>query len=549
MIEPSTSIRAKLNEGRALIRPVSQVTVRLKPIAGQDRFDATVDHILRWMNKRAGRKLPPVAWERRSFELSDIGSQRVAAVTLATPRYWTGRLDDDDKELARRDWITEVGVGLDENGDVLFGARLICATRGEDTQFDRSIPGCVKQILGSGSVELDGELITDSPRIVASEADVDRLIELLERPSRTADVVILALPEGSVDATQTAISAESLLRQTQGVAHVIVLTGPASFFLSDRVGRELSTFRHAVRTYKPGFRSWIDEPSRHPLALPQRITSWNEEGPHAFERWLVNQILASSVRGHDREQRLPSFNTIRQLAAKEELKLLKRSGGSDAELLGLYEQDNEALRKELEEQKELYDGLFATADDERNAAVQELNAAKAQAFALRERIRSLEKQLASTPHQSLPPIPATLDGFEAWCREHLTGTIEMTPRSFQGIRKSEYHNVALIYQSLLLLRDHYVPMRLEGGAEKKRLYDEALAGLHLEESPTGDGINFDQDQYTVQWGGRRRALDRHLKSGVSREPRFCFRLYFFWDDESQIVVVGWLPSHLDNRAT
>ncbi|MEN1565188.1 hypothetical protein AAIH74_36220, partial [Pseudomonas aeruginosa] len=96
MIEPSTSIRAKLNEGRALIRPVSQVTVRLKPIAGQDRFDATVDHILRWMNKRAGRKLPPVAWERRSFELLDIGSQRVAAVTLATPRYWTGRLDDDD---------------------------------------------------------------------------------------------------------------------------------------------------------------------------------------------------------------------------------------------------------------------------------------------------------------------------------------------------------------------------------------------------------------------------------------------------------------------
>ncbi|MEN1565542.1 hypothetical protein AAIH74_38080, partial [Pseudomonas aeruginosa] len=63
--------------------------------------------------------------------------------------------------------------------------------------------------------------------------------------------------------------------------------------------------------------------------------------------------------------------------------------------------------------------------------------------------------------------------------------------------------MALIYQSLLLLRDHYVPMRLEGGAEKKRLYDEALAGLHLEESPTGDGINFDQDQYTVQWGGRR----------------------------------------------
>lgn len=549
MIEQLSPIRAKLNEGRALIRPVSQVEVRLKPIAGQDRFDATVDHVLRWMNNRAGHKLPTAAWERRAFELSDIGSQRVAAVTLATPRYWTGRLDDDDKDLARRDWITEVGIGLDENGDVLFGARLICATRGEDRPFDRSIPGFVKQILGSGSVELDGEMITESPRTIASEADVDSLIELLERPSRTADVVILALPEGSIDDNESALSAESLWRQTLGVAHVIVLTGPASFFLSDRVGRELSTFRRAVRTYKPGFKSWIDEPSRHPLALPQRIASWHDEGPEAFERWLVNQILASSVRGHDSEQRLPSFNTIRQLAAKEELRLMKKSGGSNADLIGLYEQDNEALRKELDEQKELYDGLFATTDDERNAAVQELNAAKAQAFSLRERIRSLEKQLASMPNQSPPPIPLTLDGFEAWCRENLTGAIEMTPRSYQGIRKSEYHNVALIYESLVLLRDYYVPMRLEGGEEKKRSYADALAGLHLEESPTGDGIKFDQDQYTVQWSGRRRAFDRHLKSGVSREPRFCFRLYFFWDDESQVVVVGWLPSHLDNRAT
>ena len=50
-------------------------------------------------------------------------------------------------------------------------------------------------------------------------------------------------------------------------------------------------------------------------------------------------------------------------------------------------------------------------------------------------------------------------------------------------------------------------------------------------------------------GGRPRVLDWHLKRGESRERTRCFRLYYFWDDETQCAVVGWLPSHLDNSLT
>ena len=50
-------------------------------------------------------------------------------------------------------------------------------------------------------------------------------------------------------------------------------------------------------------------------------------------------------------------------------------------------------------------------------------------------------------------------------------------------------------------------------------------------------------------GGKRVELDRHLKKGTNREPRYCFRLYFFWDDTTSQVVVGWLPSHLSTRAS
>ena len=540
---------AKLREGRSVIRPVSQVSLRVKQVSGHDRFAETVTDILRWMNRRAGRELPEEAWKGRSFELSDIGAQRTAAVALPEPNYWAARLDDADKKVPLRTWVTEIGVGVDLSGDVLFGARLICASRGIDEPFDRSIPGFVQAILNAGPAELDGIIVRNEPRVLSSAADVSDLVQLLESPTRQSDVIVFALPEGSDNPTETAASATSVLKQTLGAVHVFVLTGPASFHLTDRVGRELSVFRQAIRTYRPGFRRWTDEPFNHPLALPHRIATWADQSPVAFEQWLINQTLGNSAHASDREQRLPGFNAVRQLASQLDRERIRKSGGSDAELRKLYEQDNEQLRKDLAEQKEQYDGLLLAADTEREAAAQEANAAKSQAMERLHRIRLLEKKLAESSTRQDTPIPDTLDSFEDWCKEYLGGSVELVNRAFQGARKSEYHDPTFLYRALLLLRDHYVPMRIEGTPERKQSYEQSLAELQLEDSATGDGVKYAADLYSVQYGGVRRALERHLKGKDSRDRRYGFRLYFFWDDESQVVVVGWLPSHLDNRAS
>lgn len=547
--EQLTPIAEKLREGRSIIRPVSQVTLRLKPVPGQDRFAATVDEILRWMNRRAGRSLPATAWQRQSFELSDIGAQRTAGVALQDPKYWAARLDDADKTIPLRTWVTEIGVGIDPSGDILFGARLICATRGTNEVFERSIPGFVKAVISSGPAELDGVLLHNEPRVLSSDEDVTDLITLLEDPARQSDVVVFALPEGSSNPEDAAASVRGLHSRLLGVAHVFVLTARASFALTDSVGRELSVFHQAVRTYRPGFRAWTDQPSNHPLALPNRIASWDESGPASFERWIFNQVLAGSVSGAQREERLPAFNTVRQIGALAERSRLKNAGGSDAELAKLYEHDNEQLRKELKEQKEQYDGLLSAADTDRETAVNIANAAKAQSLERLHRIRVLEERLVQSSTPQHTPVPETLDTFEEWCREHLVGSIEIANRAYQGVRKSEYHDPSFIYRVLLLLRDRYVPMRVDATQEKREAYAQALGQLQLEESPTGDAIKYAADLYSVQYGGARRPLDRHLKGSDSRDRRYGFRLYFFWDEEEQVVVVGWLPSHLDNRAS
>ncbi|HZY18245.1 MAG TPA: hypothetical protein VFE82_07165 [Ramlibacter sp.] len=511
-------------------------------------FASTVRTALQWMTPRAGRKLPAAAWEHQSFELHDIGTQRAAAVALKEPKYWAGRIDDACKEVPLRTWVIEIGIGADESGDVLFGTRLICVTRGADAPFTRSVPSFVRRLLRSGA-ELDQRLVVQRPTIVESRQDVDELLHLLEAKERSSDVLVFSLPENSDDPTTAAASATLVAEKLFGVAHVFVITGKASYYLTDRVGRELSVFMQAVRIYRPGFHAWLDQGERHPLFLPNRIASWANEGPAGFETWLVDRCLWETVHGLGRNDRLPAFNTVRQLAAKEERTTLKEAGGSNEELLRLFESDNDQLRSEIQEQKDVYDGLLAVAEKLRDDALHSADAAKAQALERQHRLRQLELRVAELEGNRETPIPSTFDGFEEWCQENLRGAVEVTGRAIQGVRKSDFHDPAFVYKVLMLLRDLYVPMRVDPSPERRLAYEGALQELQLEESGTGDGVKYAADSYSVQYGGTRRPLDRHLKGSNSRDRRFGFRLYFFWDDEGEVVVVGWLPSHLDNRLT
>lgn len=455
--EQLAPVAAKLREHRALIRPVSQVLLRLKAVEGKDRYALTVDQVLRWMDRRAGKRLPDAAWQRESFQMEDVGAQRTSAVALPDADYWAARLDDADKSVAQRTWVTEIGVGKTPEGDVLFGVRLICAFRGEDQLIDRSLPGIVRGVFDTGPVFLDNfEVRAEVPRFVHSEAEVDDLIRLLESPARRVPVVVFALPDGSTDPDQTVIPARKVLRATTGAAHVIVLSGPASYRLTTLAGKELSVFRQAVRIYHRGFNRWNDQAARHPVALPTRIESWSlpeteSRGAAVYSRWLVQSILAASIQRPDREDELPSFNAVRQAAAQQERKKLVAEGGSQVELLKMFEDDNQRLTEELRDEREQFEGQLAVIEDERDLAQQQVDELRSAAFDLRERIRVLHDRLNNAA-QVVPkaPTPKTLEGFDVWVREHLAGSVTLHNRAYRGVEKSKFKEPTFIYQASLL---------------------------------------------------------------------------------------------------
>jgi hypothetical protein len=544
----------RLRGSYSVVRPVSQVTLQLRGKPGADAFETARNVVIGWIKNRAGRPLPPEALKGQAFDLEEVGSQRTAAVAIENPRYWAARLDDSDREVAQRDWVTEVGIAENPNNkDVLFGARLHCVTIGQDKPFDPSIPRFVRTIIQRlPTVRVEGRTISSDPWIVETEDDVETLVAWLRSRNRQLDFIVCALPEGSEDATAVTVNASSIHTRTLGSAHVAIITGPASFALSDNVGKEFSVFRGAVRTYRPGFDTALDEPFRHPLALPDRINGWPEGGREAYERFLVGQTLVRAASGRDSNKLIPPFTEVRRVSAQLKLDSARSAGSSDVDLLRLAEQENIGLREALEKDRATYQGLVDQYERERDLAVEESQQAQAANAHLRHRIRTLEERLATqAPSISKTPIPKSLDEFESWCRDNLSGAVEVHNRAVQAVKKSRYEDISLIFKSLLLLRDAYVPMKRDGGLDKKDLFERQCAELGLAEESTfsGDRWGEEGDTYKVRYAGRPRLLDRHLKKGNSKDERYCFRLYFFWDEDSEQAVVGWLPSHLDTRIT
>ncbi|BAV33758.1 hypothetical protein SCL_1447 [Sulfuricaulis limicola] len=344
---------------------------------------------------------------------------------------------------------------------------------------------------------------------------------------------------------------DGLARLTIGAAHVVTLTGEASYSLTDQLGKEFSVFNKAVRTYRPGLDINEDAPNEHPIAMSGSIEEWPEGGAEAFKRFLVERALRDTVVGVDIYSQLPSFADIHAQAIKQRRNKASKQGASDKELLALAMEENDSLNRKLKEEKETYDGLLQSAEVDRKLIESERDQTRVDYRSLQARLAHLEAALHTAGKQEETSIPDSFDDLEEWCKSYLSGSVHVMPRAIRHATKSSFENPALAYKTLVILRDQFVPMKQEGGLDKKRAYEQALAELGLEEQPSfaGGRAGEQGDEYVVQYYGRTRQLDRHIKGSSSREERFGFRLYFFWDDDSQQVVVGSFPSHLSTRAT
>lgn len=136
-----------------------------------------------------------------------------------------------------------------------------------------------------------------------------------------------------------------------------------------------------------------------------------------------------------------------------------------------------------------------------------------------------------------------LGSIEEWSLAH-SAKIAVLPRALKGAKKSDYVAPEHVQQALEFLAGPYRDCRL--GRITKDEMERALenSGLKVAGSAGTTVAGAQGDAYFVNWRGRKRFLEWHIGRGGARETRYCLRIYFFWCEEDQVAVVGWLPSHL-----
>lgn len=536
---------------------VMQVTADL---AGEDKGAAVAEarlQALRWIQKRTDQ-LPEQAWEHKDFTL-DHPATPAAAVTLRQGEvdYWIGRLSYIDNDVAGRVWTTEITAAHDSNR-ARFGLRLTVATRELVPNFQPAVPGIVRQVVESPGLLRHERRVSDTPWVIASEDEVDELVSLIEDERRRRPIYVVSLDEDETDPAKAVIDPDRLAQKTVGLAHMVVLPGLYSYALTDQVGKKFSVFKGAVRTYRPGCDLVTDSPFDHPLAMKEAIVNWGSRGPVEFLELLVQRAALESLSRTDVEVVLPSFSRVRQEATRLQREVLQERvrsaegrSGIDSEIIGLLETEIFDLTNDIGDWEALAQSE-QTAHGEETVRREE---AETENHWLRERVRQLEaetEQITGTSTANQVPIPESLNKLREWAGRHIAGRIVVTGKAARAAKNSPYTDVKLAYSAVLLLADEYRHMRVEGTDEKRLTFERKCVDLGLENARTGDETRLREkgDEFLVPWGKGKQLLTWHLKNGGNtRDPTRCFRLYYFWDDESQQVVIGSMPGHLHTRAT
>jgi hypothetical protein len=477
-------------------------------------------------------------------------------VTIETDDQGIWAMRFDDRRSMEDGAIWRVEITLLGQGAAAIGLRMAQVRSSEDAPppVASGVPGVVARIAQHIGLQDAGvALVGTAQRLKGSDALWFR--QLLLNPHRSQPVIVVS---GSVDQ-----SADRLARRLAGVAHVVRIDNALSDSLIRSFGRDRSVYGNAVRLYRPGFTSDADI-YQHPI-YPLKGT--------LLPKWLANdlfeQACAISLEIGDLEERAPSFQTIRNLlaegrqrASEQRLAELRRKTESIAssaeEKIGQLQAINRELEAALSEQKVQNKHLLeraAQADSELQATRQERNAALEEVRQLKFQISNQwnEVEIGYAENDDQVEYPDNWDDLETWVELYGQNRLVLHPKAAKAARESPFKDISLAYKAMDYLVRYYIPMRTRttDDSDAYQRSKQALAELGLEESDVGtaDEIKRYKQEYKRQYEGREVTLDRHLKRGVGFGGDFQFRLYFYYDDVTEKVLVGHLPTHLTNRLT
>jgi hypothetical protein len=239
-------------------------------------------------------------------------------------------------------------------------------------------------------------------------------------------------------------------------------------------------------------------------------------------------------------------------ARTRQAEFARQKATNEGEWKPLYEAEIAALNatiSELEKETEEYSDDALRTARERDSYKDENRQLRYQVDTLR---LALSERTGGKSETEIP-IPDSYEEMQDWVNRHLIGRLVLHTRALRGLKDAQYEDAALVYKGLLMLANEYRNQCLgrDGANESFKAKYETL-GLSFARSISKERAGEQGDEYFVRFptnSSPKQFLEWHLRKGSTKDERHCLGIYFFWNDDTQQVVVGWLPSHLDNRMT
>lgn len=508
----------------------------------------SAEAVLGWCQEKVSAPLPAEMLALGPDEFEAGAMERVRTVGDLGRGVWALRLQYADRArgtrnaVAGRAWTAEVVLR---------------------TAPDQRI-ACLVQMSMAARPDADRTVAYDRPKLVeeleravglwkgfgygptVSAASAQELAELAGWPGRDLPIVVLTKPDEGRMGFEYVLDREAFGAQALGAAIVVSIDPDETYAWHDLVGRPAAVFNGAVLMIPPG---WRPEDGSEGLRryFPDQIEDWEHaglRGEEAFRVYLVGSCVRDAVAHATAVPEELTFDHVLQ----EELDARRRLA-SQGELALLLEEENANLRREVADLK----GKFENVEFEYELLREELERAQATSDELRAQLqRAWQRRREGGTGQDGYERPCRLQEVLGWCRQ-FSGRLELLGRAERGLKSGQYENAGLVADALALLADEGWSFHAgeEGGRERLEQACSRL-GLRWGGSISDTRAGQEGEMYFVTYppgSQRRRKLEWHLAKGNSHNPCECLRVYYLWDAERKLIVVGWLPGHLDNRMT
>ncbi|HEX4022387.1 MAG TPA: hypothetical protein VHX63_14675 [Acidobacteriaceae bacterium] len=511
-------------------------------ISGDDQQKAAIEareQVLRWAENKVIGEFDSKAWEQKDFEHFTSGRTCAAVRWQDTAEdIWCLRIEDPDKTVAGRTWTTEVTTVLpSSNQSPTVTLRLLVGTPEEFLSIEPHVPGVVRQLISKPGLMAGAYKLVDRPVVVHSKKSVELLIDALVDPNRKLPIIALSVPSGSANPSQPLLDAKTLAEACAGLAITVIIPAEYSWHLTERFGKQLSVYEGAARVYLPGFTEDANPFGGHELILPTRFSTPTAASASLTRlRWIAangsvrrlalgKDVLAfASLKGRELAQRQAQLELV-GATDREQLEAAR-------ERLGLMDRQV----REAENYQQQFSDLHAAAEYRSESAEAQLRAAS---FRIQQLLAEI-KTSGSEPDAKLA-LPQKWDDFVNWCDLNLAGRVLLAPQARRALKDGTFEDIALAAKCLLWLANEYRDAKTgdSDGTLRDRVITPGVINAHC-----------GADAFQINWQGKTPEVEWHIKNGGNtRDPARCLRIYYFWDDSSQQVVIAYMPAHIHTDAS